>query len=358
MKKTGGTKILITGSGAPGWVPIYKCLKNNGDKRPFEIYGCDLVSQTAGSFYAQKHFQVPKGEDKNYTETLLNLAVKEKIDIIVPLSDPEFFALAESRQKFFDRGIKISVSDYHSVETASNKKKLFNHLAKVGLPHPTYHLAKNWSEFKSAVRELGYPDQPVCFKPPLSYGSRGFRIIDAKIDQFDSFINQKSLGLYITLEEIEKILANRPNFPELLVMEYLPGKEYTVDVLASAQKIEYAIPRLRLKTKQGVTVEGLVEKNDEIIELSKKIISSLGLRYAVGVQFKYDRNEKPKVLEVNPRLQVGTVLCYGAGVNIPYYNILAIEGKKIPRVKVRYGTHMHRHWQETFFHKSKKLFSD
>ena len=39
------------------------------------------------------------------------------------------------------------------------------------------------SEFVAGAEELGYPGVPVCFKPPVAKGSRGFRILSAEVDR-------------------------------------------------------------------------------------------------------------------------------------------------------------------------------
>lgn len=350
MKKL---RILLTGSGAPGWISIYKCLEA-ADKN-LEILSCDVSLNTTGTYLAKKSFTVPMGSNPKYINKLLSLCVKEKIDIVLPITDAELLPLAKHADDFKKKGIIIPISSYSALQTATDKLALFQFLEKNNLGNPNYKLVNSWADFLKAIKILGFSRKAICFKPTIAWGGRGFRIIDPKINAYDMYINQKPTSVYVSLEEIKNIFKQTKKFPEIIVMEYLPGDEYTVDIFMSHGKALHIIPRKRIKTTSGITTEGAVENNKEIIELSRKITEKLGLDYSVGVQFKYDSNGVPKVLEVNPRLQGTSVISFAAGVNLPYLTVLQCLNKQLPKIKISYGVHMYRHWEELFL-KHKKVF--
>jgi carbamoyl-phosphate synthase large subunit len=348
------TRILLTGGGAPGWISIYKCLKS-ADKN-LEILSCDVFLNTTGTYLAEKSFVVPMGNDPKYIDALLSLCVKQKVDIVLPITDAELLPLAKHADVFKKKGITIPISSYSSLQTATDKLSLFQFLEKNDLGNPNYKLVSSWKDFLKAIRMFGFPKKAICFKPTIAWGSRGFRIIDPKINAYDIYINQKPTNVYTSLEEMKKIFKQARQFPEILVMEYLPGDEYTVDVFMSQGKALYTIPRKRIQTTGGITTKGIVENNQEIIKLSKIIMEKLKLNYSVGVQIKYNAKSVPKVLEINPRLQGTSVISFAAGVNLPYLTILQCLNKQLPKVKVNFGIHMYRHWEELFL-KNKKVLS-
>lgn len=345
--------VMLTGGGAPGWLSIYRCLK--AGSKNLDILACDFSPETLGSHIVKKSFAVPMGNEPRYVDALLSHCIREKVDIVLPITDAELLPLARNVDIFKQKGIKIPISSYQSLQIALNKLSLFQFLEKHNLENPTYVLVNSWKEFMQAIKKLGYPKKPVCFKPTISWGSRGFRIIDATVNVYDIFIHHKPTSIYQSLEQIELIFKKVKHFPQLLVMEYLPGDEYTVDVFMSFGKALYTIPRKRIQVAAGITVEGMVENNRKVIALSKKIIQELGLDYSVGVQMKLNASGEPKVLEINPRLQGTSVLSFAAGVNLPYLTILQCLKQKLPKLKIRYGIHMYRHWEEIFF-KNKKVF--
>jgi len=75
--------------------------------------------------------------------------------------------------------------------------------------------------------ELGYVESRVCFKPPVSKGSRGFRILASDIDRRDLLLNFKPEAVYMSLEEFKEIFSFG-DFPELMPMEVAEGDPFDV----------------------------------------------------------------------------------------------------------------------------------
>lgn len=151
------------------------------------------------------------------------------------------------------------------------------------------------------------------------------------------------------LDELDGVLGE--SFPELLVMEYLPGKEYTVDILVTDDPV--IIPRTRDIIRTGITFNATVEKNSEIIEYSRKIIKLLNLEYACGLQMILDENGAPKLIECNPRIQGTMVLSTLAGANITYGAVKLALGEHVPNFKIRWDTRLLRYWGGTAIFKGK-----
>src|SRR5690606_31850838 len=119
---------------------------------------------------------------------------------------------------------------------------------RVGLPTPEYRLASSEAELLQAVEALGYPDRPVVVKPPRSNGMRGVRILRENSWDVMRFLSEKPSGLEVSLDELVAILRRGEMWPALVVMEYLPGDEYTVDVYRGVQGT-VAIPRKRVTVR-------------------------------------------------------------------------------------------------------------
>jgi len=56
---------------------------------------------------------------------------------------------------------------------------------------------------------------------------------------------EKPNNLYISFDEAYQVITSMENMPELIIMEFLPAKEYSVDMLVDHGKVVYCIPRLR-----------------------------------------------------------------------------------------------------------------
>ena len=199
-----------------------------------------------------------------------------------------------------------------------------------------------------AVEDLGYPEEPVCFKKPVASGMRGFRVLDERTDRLTRLLTEKPDAAVTTLGDVRPVLASAESFPELVVMEHLPGAEYSVDALSMGDHVRPVVPRSRSRTRAGITFEGTVEEDEELVDETKAICRRLGLEYNVNLQFKYDAAGVPKLIEINPRVSGTIVMCVGAGANLPAYAVGYALGESIPPVDVEWGTHMVRYWQEVF----------
>ena len=172
---------------------------------------------------------------------------------------------------------------------------------------------------------------------------------DTKKDKFELWLNEKPDSSYVNWEDTLHIM-NHEDCPSILVSEYMPGKEYTVDVLRSKGETHYIIPRLRSKMNGGISVEGTIENNKKIIDYCKEIIQVFPINGLFGIQVKLTEEGEPLILEINPRVQGTTVACIGAGVNLSLLFVHAafglIEERNLPKVK--WDTRFIRHWEEKY----------
>lgn len=124
------------------------------------------------------------------------------------------------------------------------------------------------------LEELGYPEKQVCFKPSVSNGNGVSEIVSSQFNALDLLFNQKPTSTYIALSDAVQTLSSGA-IPELLVSEYLPGEEYSVDCLANHGEPVVIIPRLRSKMINGISIEGEFVKEDAIIHYCGQIIKEL-----------------------------------------------------------------------------------
>ena len=342
---TSDLTVLMTGAGAPGAAGIIRSLRAT-DERSIHIVGVDMDSEAYGFALADQYATVPAGDADTYIPRMLALANRVDADVILPLTTAEVEPLAAARDRF---EATVMVSDREALGVANDKGSLYAFLDSEGFDAaPDYHRVDTESAFLTAVDTLGYPDRPVCFKPPVASGMRGFRILDEDGDRLTRLLEAKPDSAVTTLAEVRPILTSAESFPELAVMEYLPGEEYSVDVVAMGDSVGPVIPRSRQRTRAGISFAGTVERREELIETATEICQRLGLRYNVNIQFKYDGDGTPKVIEINPRVAGSIIMGVAAGANMPYLAVKHALGESLPSVDVQWGTRMVRYWQELF----------
>lgn len=340
-------KVLLTGAGAPGGPGIIKSLLN---VNWIKLFTCDADESATGRFLCENFFTIPKADHPEFISTILSFCIKHEIKIIFPLVTRELFLFSKAKNLFYDRGIKVIVSDFDGLSIANNKSELYKHLKFQQIITPDFFVVNNLEEFTQAVIDLGYPNKPVCFKPSISNGSRGFRILDSSVDPYKLLFNEKPNNTYASFDQIREILTGKP-FIELLVSEYLPGDEFTIDCIAQDGECLVILPRRRIKMIEGISVKGQFLRNEEIIEYCKKIIKSLGLTGPIGLQVKRAFDGKYKILEINPRIQGTSCSAMALGLNLPLLAITQSVGKPIliDYDKLNWGIHFARYWEEVYY---------
>ena len=335
----------MTGAGAPGGPGIIKCL--HADPR-IELVVCDVNSEASGRFLNKDFFQTRPASDPSFAEFLLKKCIELKINILFPLVTRELFLLAAQKNLFEKAGVKVIVSDEQALNIANDKSKLHVHLTKSGILTPVYRIVNALDELEKAFNDLGYPQKKICIKPSISNGSRGVRIIDPQMDEYDLLFNQKPNSLYITKNGLFRILGVK-QFPELLVAEYLPGEEYTIDTLMNNGSARLIVPRLRTKMNGGISVAGAIVKQDEIIAYITQIANSLKMHGPIGYQVKKAEDGRFKILEINPRIQGTSVSLTGAGINLPLLAVLQEAAVDIDIPEVKWGTKFVRFYDEVYY---------
>jgi carbamoyl-phosphate synthase large subunit len=348
-------KVLITGGGAPGAPSVIKSIREIKDRK-VTIIGIDCDEQNSvGRALLDKFIIGPHSSNKDFIPIVLDICIREKVDVVLPLVTNELFLFAQAKELFKKNNIAISVSDYEPLLIANNKFALMDFCQKNDIPAPKFYLVNTWEQFEDALAKLNFPDNKVCFKPPLSNGMRGFRVIHSNKkaqvnERLDTLLNEKPNDVSITYDHFKAIIAESNYFPELLVMEYLPGEEISVDVMVCKGAMNAAVPRTRDKIKMGISFAGTTIMDDQIIQYSRRIVEGLKLDGNIGLQFKRDVNGIPKIIESNPRIQGTIILSVAAGNNMINNAVRNALDETVIDYETIWNTRMIRYWEELFIY--------
>lgn len=332
--------ILLTGVGAPGVEGTLYALRQ---LRAYVI-GVDADPQAVGRYLCDAFRTIPMAREKEaYLTALRSLCAEFKVEVIVPQNTAELLLLAANIQVFEAQGTRIAVSDAAAIELANNKYLLLEESRRLGLPTCEYALCTDFEHLRAEVQARKARGLWTVVKPPCGNGSRGVRIImeTDPAKRKEDFYRQKPSSLYCTIDELYAILGDC--FPELLVMDYLEGEEFTVDVLRT-EKSFVALPRKRESMRSGITFRASLDPDETMIQASRALAESIGLRYCFGFQFKRNKEGIPMLLECNPRVQGTMVMSVMAGTNIIAAAVCAALGEEEPELTVKWDTKLVRYW--------------
>lgn len=347
MKKYRDLTVLVSACGAQFMPGLVNCLKENGE-REIRIIGVDMGDDSTVLQMVDACYHVPKANDPLYIDRLIEICKKENVDIIIPFMSSELLPLIDRKEDFEKIGVKVSVSNRYSVEITNNKYNFYSFLRENNLFVPRFAHIKKWEDLIPACEACGYPQNAVCVKATESSGSRGIRIVNPNISKFDLLFNEKPNSFYTTMDDLLATLKEKETMPEMMVMEYLPGNEGSVDLLAENGNILYMAYRESNVNLHSIPQVATLVENKEAYEIAKKVISALGLSGNADLDFKNDENGHPVLMEINPRIAATMRIFKEGGLNLPYLRIKQLLGEELPKIDVKYGIKMKRRYLEMF----------
>ena len=341
--------ILSSACGAFFMPGFFRCLKENHE-RNIRIVGCDLSDDAlTNSLFVDKYYQVPRYTDSHYVDALLDICKKENVDVFFPHISMELPFILDRMEDFENVGVKVAISDKETLATANCKYHLYEFMKDKGLTVPQYFLVDSSETLRKRIGELGFPKRPVCVKMTENSGSRGVRIVCAELSKSDLFMHDKPSSMNVTLDEMCEILDGCNPMPTIMAMEFLPGVEYTVDLLADHGKTLYIAGRRNTTSSMSIAQTSVVEKKDGAYQLCEDIVRQLNLDGNIGFDFMLDENDTPWLTDLNPRVTATIILYAGAGMNLPYLRVKQLLGEELPKIELKYGTKLVRKYWDVLF---------
>jgi biotin carboxylase len=249
-----------------------------------------------------------------YVEWCVDFARDRGIDVFIPRNYAS--AIAACSQRFADLGVKlILAAEPATLGLIKNKGLFYEALGQDLVPQPAFQVVANLEQFQEAFHALSARHNKVCFKPTEGIGGKGFKVLTVGGPEIYSPWDHELLSIEYDAALLE--LAQQASFPELMMMEYLPGQERSVDCLAQNGKLLAAVTRL--KSYDGA--EELLEDNPQLVEYCRLITAKVGLKGLYNVQFMASESGEQYLLEVNARMSGGVHYGADSGVCLPYWAI-------------------------------------
>ena len=276
----------------------------NHFKKYHKVIGVDTGELAPAKHFVDSFYKVPKWDDKEYVNTLLNICKKENVDMLIPLYEKEFILLCENREKFNKIGTTLILSDKKIIEIFNDKWESYKFFIENNIDTPiTYR--------KPEVKDLNFP---LIIKPINGAGSQNVFKVD----------NKKELNFFIDYIE------------NPIIQEYIDGTEYTIDVLCDLKgNVISIVPRERIEVRAGEVSKGRTVKNKDIIEKTLELCNKLKADKStkpigpLTIQCIIDIDNNIKFIEVNPRFGGGVPLTFEAGVHYAEYLGKMVKGIKI-----------------------------
>lgn len=299
-------RILFTSPGRR--VELIRTFRENAPAGSL-LYGADFDRTCPASFFLDGLFEVPFKIDDAYITRLLDICIDNKIDLLIPLIDPELLPLAKAKEHFSKVGTTVMISNKEMIEISRDKFKTFERMNQIGIPSPKTILGKDL-----ASDSISYP---IILKPRSGSSSKGVFVINDK-NELPS----------------PNIYKNE----DYIAQELIKGYEVTVDIMSDGlgRCIE-GVQRKRLKVRGGEVERAITIKHRHLHSIVEKLVEQMMPFGVINVQFIFDESKQRYILmEINPRFGGGYPLAYYAGANYPKMLIKILAGEEIEHTPMSY----------------------
>ena len=193
---------------------------------------------------------------------------------------------------------------------------------QAGIPVASGWVVNNGQELSEVI--AAQRDQhALCIKPVHGIFGEGFwRLID-DLSPFRCFLtpDDRCVNTQLFIDSYAALTKPKP----MLVMPYLSGTEYSVDMVCEAGKVIAAVARDKRDDKsQCLMLE------HEVIDLARRVVALFGCDGIVNLQSKSDAHGQQHVLEINARPSGGIGYTMHTGLNLAAICVLRRLGLSVP----------------------------
>jgi len=277
------TNVLVFPCGSQSAIDINFCLR---ESLRFEVYGASSVDDHGKFVYKNYIGNIPTIHMPEFIDRFNEIILENLIEYIIPTHDTIVYFLLQHQDQI---RAKVVASPLQTAELCRYKSL-------------TYH-ALNGEDFVPAIfEERDVKQFPVFLKPDVGQGAQRTHLI------------QSQEQLYYHLQQDS----------DLLICEYLPGPEITIDCFTDRLgALRLISPRTRERTLAGMSTRSKwIPPTDEMCKIVMTINQKVKFRGCWFVQLKQDQNGKYKLLEISTRLAGTSAVTFNRDVNLPLLSLL------------------------------------
>jgi len=283
--------ILVFPCGSEIALEIHRSLKYAKD---ITLFGDSTEPSNPGKYVFENYTEeLPYVKSPDFIERLNDYIQKYHIDMIFPAHDDVCDVLANNHADIY---AKVIGSAAETATICRSKRLTYEKMQDI-IPVPQ-------------VYDFSVQEFPVFLKPDKGQGSKGTFIAH----------NEEDLT-YRTSDGADW---------DYLVLEYLPGEEYTIDCFTDAAgELRFAKGRRRNRILNGISSDTFTVDNPVFWEYAEKINATLELWGAWFFQLKRSKKGVLTLMEIAPRIAGSMALHRNLGVNFGLLSVYTRLGMDV-----------------------------
>lgn len=314
-------KVLVTGATRDATMAIIRGLAREG----CDVIGADerRLPFNVHSGYTKPYFLYPPGYQDGFVDAILEIIKKEKPDVLLPVAGSKQIA---KHKKAIEKHTKVPLPDYPSYMAAFDNQTTLEECKKLNIGCP-----KIWQE-KDALRIL---KQNKTSRTPVPFILKPRADIGGALGQ----------GIFYNEEQLRSLQNKALKYGDACIQEYIPGgpeNMRTVNLLfdADGRLVTYfATKKIRQwPNSGGISVLSVSIHAPELVDFVLPFFNEWRWHGIAEAEIKLDaRDQKPKLIEINPRFCGYAGFAIESGVNFPWYICQLAQGKQVEKAAYQAG---------------------
>ncbi len=282
-------RVLVFPCGSELGLDIWNCVRYS---TYFSLIGMSSCDDHGRFVYDEYIGGAPFLDDEGFADYLKKVVSEKEIDAIYPATDMAILKIKELEREL---GCKVVSSPFETVRICTSKSLTYTSLAG------TVRTPKIYEAY-------AIDSYPVFVKPDVGHSSIGARLIE-------------------DAGQLENAIATDD---ELLILENLPGEEYTIDCFTDDEgKLLFCRARGRNRISNGISVNTSYIEAGDLTEFASAINGALRFKGAWFAQVKRDAVGTLCLMEIASRFGGSSHLSMALGVNLPLLSLFCEFGYKV-----------------------------
>ena len=304
--------VLIFPAGGENAINIHDSLKYN---LHFNLFGASSIRDYAEEIYNKENYIISNLyiNSPSFIKDFNKIISDNNIEYVIPTHDVIALYLMENEKSI---NAKIVCSPYETAKIANSKMSILKNIKdKFYCPNFYTNISDN----------ITYP---VFLKPDVGAGGKGALLVN----------NKEELSLNL----------NKRN--DLVICEYLPGDELTIDCFTDRHgNLLFIGPRTRERITMGISFRSkTVPVSEEIRNIADDLNNNFKFRGAWFFQLKKDINDNYKLMEFSVR-QAGTMALYRQlGINFALLSLFDAMDMDVNIIFNNYNLQLNRRLSNSY----------
>ena len=291
-------RVLVYPCGTEIGLEIYRSVSHSIH---YELVGGSSTYDHGRFVYKQHIDNLPFITDESTSNDIVEfnrILIENDIDFLYPAMDGVLYKFSEFRNLI---SCEVICPSFDTAKITRSKKETYEFFEGI-INTPRLY----------AQEEVNPSLYPLFVKPDVGQGSVGTARINSDMDLMQYYQTSCS---------------------KMLLMEYLPGEEYTVDCFTNNEgRLVYVGGRGRKRIKNGISVNSVGVDDQEFYNIAQIINSKIKQRGGWFFQVKKDLNGNYSLLEIASRIAGASAYTRSLGVNLPLMTLFIYSGQDIESV--------------------------